>query len=106
MGGKPRVDLCLDGKLTFLLPRVHCLPLRDHCVTTHIYCLRRDSLLKGATYKHSTRVGESILNSEVITCRGSWVGEIGDQKSKGWDDSRIEQHAWSRGMGLRGAIDE
>lgn len=77
-----------------------------HCVTTHIYCLRRDSLLKGATYKHSTRVGESILNSEVITCRGSWVGEIGDQKSKGWDDSRIEQHAWSRGMGLRGAIDE
>lgn len=56
-----------------------------HCVTTHVYYSMRDSFLKGATYKHSTQVRELILNSEVSINLSSWIGERGNQNSKGLD---------------------
>lgn len=61
MGGEPRVGLCLPGKLTFLFPIVSF-----HCVASPIDCPKGDSLLKGATRKHSAGVGKLILNPEVF----------------------------------------
>lgn len=57
--GKTCVDLRLGRKLNFYLP------IALHHATTHMPP-KGDSFLKGATCKHSTQMGELILNSEVI----------------------------------------
>ena len=59
--GKTSVDLCLEGKLKFSLPRAHRPPPCDHSHASKVRLISKRSYSK-----HSSQVGTLILNSEVI----------------------------------------